>query len=71
MLQETGGDEGEHGIAGGQKDFGLRLERLRFQAVLQRGPALGLCNGDVGFAGGIQAIGKPAQRLRLFDAPCT
>ncbi len=67
MLQQSGADEREHGIAGRQQDLGLRLERLRLQAMFQRGAIVLLRQLDIGLARGVQSVGIPAQRLGLFD----
>ena len=67
MRQQSGRDEGEHRVAGGQQNLRLRLERLGLQAMLQRRPALLRGDLDIALAGGVQRVGVPAQRLRLFD----
>jgi hypothetical protein len=46
----------------------LRFERLGFQAVLQRGPALGFGDLDVLFAGGIEALSVPLECVGFFDS---
>lgn len=68
VLQQAGVDEGEHSIGGRQQDFGLGLERLRFHAMLQRGPVVLLGQFDVGIAGGVETVGVPFQRLGLLDS---
>ncbi len=65
--EEAGGDEGEHGVAGGEEDFGLGLEGLGFEAMAECWAAGGGGEGDVGFAGGVEAVGVPAEGVGFND----
>lgn len=67
VVEQSARDERQHGVAARQDDLRLRLEGLRLQAVLQRGPALPLGHFQVAGASGVQAISEPTERFRFVD----